>query len=230
MPTALITGASRGIGRELACRLSDKGWRVLAGCRSPDDADLPEAVERHLLDTADYASIDALAARLTGVPIDLLVNNAGSYGPQGFPDGQTYQAFGTIDYAVWADVLRVNLFGPMKMAEAFADHLAVSERKLIVNMSSDLGSVANNSFGGSHAYRTSKAALNMLTKGLSIDLAPRGITVVSMAPGWTRTKLGGAMAPLSVEESVTGQIAVFERLSIADSGRFLNHEAAEVSW
>lgn len=230
MPTALITGASRGIGRELAARLAERGWHVIAGCRDPERAGLPEGIETHRLDTADHASIDALAAKLRGTPFDLLVNNAGSYGPQGFPDGQRYQAFGATDYAVWADVMRVNLFGPMKMVEAFADHLAASERKLVVNMSSDLGSIANNAHGGSHAYRTSKAALNMLTKGLSVDLASRGITVVSLAPGWTRTELGGSMAHLSVEESVAGQIAVIERLKAKDSGRFVNLRGEDVDW
>jgi NAD(P)-dependent dehydrogenase (short-subunit alcohol dehydrogenase family) len=224
MPTALITGASRGIGAEYVRQLRAKGWRVIAAMRTPKgDDSVP-------LDTADHASIDALAAHLAGVAVDLLVNNAGSYGPQGFPDGQHYQAFGTTDYDVWADILRVNLFGPMKMVEAFAAHLEASDRKLVVNMSSDLGSVANNAHGGSHAYRTSKTALNMLTKGLSIDLAPRGITVVSMAPGWTRTELGGSMAPLSVEDSVAGQIAVIEGLGAADSGRFVNLRGEDVSW
>jgi NAD(P)-dependent dehydrogenase (short-subunit alcohol dehydrogenase family) len=224
MPTALITGASRGIGAEYVCQLRAKGWRVIAAMREPQGND---AVR---LDTADHASIDALATKLAGTPIDLLLNNAGSYGPQGFPDGQHYQAFGTTDYAIWADIMRVNLFGPMKMVEAFADHVAASDRKLVVNMSSDLGSVANNTHGGSHAYRTSKTALNMLTRVLSIDLAPRGITVVSMAPGWTRTELGGSMAPLSVEESVAGQIAVIEGLDAKDSGRFVNLRGEDVSW
>jgi NAD(P)-dependent dehydrogenase (short-subunit alcohol dehydrogenase family) len=224
MPTALITGASRGIGRELVRQLRAKSWRVIAGTRQPQDADSVA------LDAADPDSIAALAATLADTPIDLLVNNAGTYGPQGFPDGQHYQAFGTTDYAVWTDVLRVNLMGPMRMVEAFAAHLAASYRKLVVNMSSDLGSIANNAHGGSHAYRTSKAALNMLTKGLSLDLAARGITVVSMAPGWTRTELGGNMAPLSVEESVAGQIAVIEGLGPEDSGRFVNLRGEDVAW
>lgn len=224
MPTALITGASRGIGQALTSAFRAKGWRVIAAMRDPQG---PDAVP---LDTADHASIDALAASLAGTPIDLLINNAGSYGPQGFPDGQHYQAFGTADYDIWAEIMRVNLFGPMKMIEAFADHLAASEHRLVVNMSSDLGSVANNSYGGSHAYRTSKTALNMLTKGLSIDLKTRGITVVSMAPGWTRTELGGSMAPLSVAESVGGQVAVIEGLTAADTGRFVNYLGADVAW
>jgi NAD(P)-dependent dehydrogenase (short-subunit alcohol dehydrogenase family) len=224
MSTALVTGASRGIGAEYVRQLRAKGWQVIAAMRDPQC----EGAIR--LDTADHNSIDALAAKLAGTPIDLLLNNAGSYGPQGFPEGQQYQAFGTTDYAVWADIMRVNLFGPMKMVEAFAPHLEASDRKLVVNMSSDLGSVENNAHGGSHAYRTSKSALNMLTRGLSIDLVSRGITVVSMAPGWTRTELGGSMAPLSVEESVEGQIAVIEGLGPKDSGRFVNLRGDDVSW
>ena len=230
MPTALITGASRGIGRELAVQLCAAGWRVMAGCRTPVSTDLPERVERYSLDTADHASINALAATLAGTPIDVVINNAGSYGPQGFPDGQHYQTFGTTDYVIWADIIHINLFGPMKMAEAFVEHIAASDRKLIVNMSSDLGSVANNTQGGSYAYRTSKAALNMLTKGLSIDLARRGISVISMAPGWTRTELGGSMAPLSTEESVAGQLKVIDGLKATDTGRFVNYRGDDVTW
>ncbi|MFQ5958481.1 MAG: SDR family oxidoreductase, partial [Alphaproteobacteria bacterium] len=222
MPTILITGASRGLGLEFARQYADAGWRIHASCRHPDAAgDLeafaagaPDQVTVHRLDVADAGRVTALAAALAGEPIDVLLNNAGVYGGKRKPFGET-------DYATWQQTLDINVLGPMRVAEAFADHVARSERRLIVCISSRMGSMAENTSGGAYIYRSSKAALNAVVKSLAVDLKERGITVVCFHPGWVATDMGGPDAPLKVPESVGGMRAVIERLTAADGGRFL---------
>lgn len=240
MRTVLITGANRGIGFEHARQYAKDGWRVIACCRQPNAAPELESL-RHAfrnqvqvlaLDVSNRAAIDAMATSLAGDSIDLLINNAGSYGPQGIPDGIAYQRLGSIDYSIWEDILRINVLGAMKMTEAFLPQVERSSRKLVVMMSSDLGSVTNNiKPGQSYCYRSSKAALNMVTKGLSLDLKARGVTVVAMAPGWVRTDMGGkGIADLEPHDSVAAQRKVFEALTVADTGRFLNYRGEDVAW
>src|SRR4029453_2144556 len=143
----------------------------------------------------DPASVQAAAAELKGQTIDLLLNNAGIGGPRG-------QTIGNIDYEAWAKVLDVNTMGPLRVSEAFVDHVAQSERKLIVTITSGMGSLSDNTSGGACAYRSSKAAVNMVMRSLAIDLALRGITCVVINPGWVRTDMGGPEATLTTAESV----------------------------
>lgn len=209
MPTALITGASRGLGKELVRQYGADGWEVIG-------------TERRDMDMNDLAQIHRYAAKLRGKPIDLLFCNAGISGKRGM-------ALGSFDFQSWEEVLRVNLLGPAALAEALVDHVAASERKTIALMSSRLGSIAESS-GMTLPYSTSKAALNMLGKGLAATLASRGIIVVALSPGWVRTDMGGAGAPLSAEASVRGLRKVIERLTPRDSGRFLSHDGTEIPW
>ena len=148
------------------------------------------------MDVTDPGSVKAAAAELDGQAIDLLLNNSGIIGPQG-------QTIGNIDYDAWAEVLDVNTMGPMRVSEAFVEHVARSDRKLIVTLTSGMGSIADNTSGGSIAYRSSKAAVNMVMRSLAIDLASRGITCVVVNPGWVQTDMGGANATLTPAESVT---------------------------
>ncbi len=180
----------------------------------------------------DFSSLESLAYALKDKKIDLLINNAGSYGPKGIPEGKSYQTFGAVDYQIWSDILRINLQAPLRMAELFVENVAASAGKTIVMMSSELGSIAGNiSAGQSYSYRSSKAALNMVTKGLALDLAGRGITVVAMAPGWVRTDMGGRdIAALSPAESVAGQISVLASLQLKDSGSFVDYRGAKLPW
>jgi NAD(P)-dependent dehydrogenase (short-subunit alcohol dehydrogenase family) len=136
------------------------------------------------LDVTDLASIKAAATKLEGKPIDLLLNDAGIGGPRG-------QTIGDIDYDAWAEVLDVNTLGPFRVAEAFVDHVARSQRKLIVTLTSGMDSIGDNTSGGAYAYRSSKAAVNMVMRSLAVDLASRGITCVVLNPGWVRTDMGG---------------------------------------
>jgi NAD(P)-dependent dehydrogenase (short-subunit alcohol dehydrogenase family) len=227
MPTILITGAGRGLGLEFARQFAEEGWDVIATVRDPAKgaaaARLGKAVEIHLLDVRDPDAAARLARGLKGRPIDVLVCNAGIYGPRG-------ANFGHTDYAVWDEILKVNVMGPMAVVEALADNVAASKLKRIVMMSSGLGSIADNTSGGSHMYRTSKAALNALAKGLSVDLADRGITVITVSPGWVKTDMGGAGAPLTPKASVDGLRSVIKNVTLFDSGKFFSHDGSELAW
>lgn len=230
MSSILITGANRGIGYEFARAYADRGWHVHACCRNPDRAEalkeLAEgsvgAVTLRKLDVTDGLRVASLAREMADEPIDILLNNAGIYGPR--------TGFGEIDYDEWPPVLATNVLAPMRMAERFVEHVAASEHKLIVNISSRMGSIGANSGGGAYIYRSSKAALNAVVKSLSIDLARRGITVVAFHPGWVQTDMGSESAALSAAESVAGMRAVIDRLGPKDNGKFFNYDGAILPW
>ncbi len=226
MPTVLMTGANRGLGLEFARSYATDGWHVHACCRHPEKAKALKAVEGdlvvHKLDITDGLRVAGLARELADDAIDVLLNNAGVYGPR--------SGFGETDFDDWLDVLKINTIAPLRMAERFVEHVARSERKLIVSISSGLGSIAMNDSGGSYPYRTSKAALNMVVKGLAADLAARGIIAVALSPGWVQTDMGGPGAEVTPEESVAGMRAVIDGLTAADNGRFLNYQGEDRPW
>jgi NAD(P)-dependent dehydrogenase (short-subunit alcohol dehydrogenase family) len=232
MNTALITGASRGIGLEFCRQYAADGWRVLACSRYPVKsnalarlaAQYPGLIEIHALDVADLAQIDRLAQVLTNESIDLLINDAGIY-----PDSDN-KGFGHTDYAEWIQAFRVNTMAPLKMAEAFAAQIARSEHKIIVTITSKMGSIADNRGGGSYLYRSSKAGVNMVVKNLSIDLRPAGINAVVFHPGWVKTDMGGPNAMISPEQSVSGMRQVIGRLTLADSGKFFGYDGQLIPW
>ena len=232
MPSVLITGANRGLGLEFARQYLASGWQVYAGCRQPSSASelrrLADCKRRQklrimALDVTDEASIKAAAAQLDGQSIDLLLNNAGVMGTRG-------QTIGNMDYEVWAKVLDANTMGPMRVSEAFVDQVARSKRKLIVTLTSGMGSLADNTSGGSIAYRSSKAAVNMVMRSLAIDLAPLGITCVVVNPGWVQTDMGGTQATMTSAESVTKLRNLIETLGPAQSGKFFNYDGREYAW
>ena len=227
MSTSLITGANRGIGLEFTRSFAKDGWRVHACCRHPDKAKelqalQSDAVSVHRLDVTDGLKVASLARELAEEPIDLLLNNAGVYGPR--------TGLGEVDYDEWLSVFAVNTLAPLRLAERFVEHVARSERKLIVNISSRMGSNADNSGGGAYIYRSSKAALNAVSKSLSLDLAERGITVVVLHPGWVQTDMGGESAQITARESVAGLRKVIHRLTTAESGRFFAYDGTEIPW
>ncbi len=226
MPTILITGAGRGIGLSLARAYAAEGWRVLGGVRDPakaaDLAALP--VEVMTLDPGSDASVADLAASLSGTPIDVLFNNAGMMGPR------QRQVLGDIAYEAWGEVMAVNVMAPVRMADAFSDHVAASERKQIAVVSSVMGSMADNTAGGFYLYRSSKAAVNMAARSLAADLAPRGITVVMFHPGWVRTDMGGSSAAVSPTDSAAGMLRVMSEVRPKDNGRFFNYDGSEIAW
>ena len=214
MPTVLVTGAARGLGLELVRQYAADGWTVFACVRSPAGAPGLAAlaagaggrVEIHALDLADHATIDALAARLAGRPIDVLLNSAGTMGKGSFAaEGIAFGRFGTSDFDDWMQVLRINAIGPMKMAEAFDAHVAASQQKKIVALTSVIGSIGRNSVGSLYAYRASKAALNAIMRSMAIDLQKsHGIVTAPIHPGWVKTDMGGPRADIDVVTSITG--------------------------
>jgi NAD(P)-dependent dehydrogenase (short-subunit alcohol dehydrogenase family) len=231
MTSILITGANRGLGLEFVRQCNAAGWRVLACCRNPMQADALKAIaadsnERvslHRLDVGDLAQIESLARDLRDEPVDVLLNNAGIYGPQNARFGQT-------DYRAWAEVFAVNVMAPMKMAECFIEQVARSKRKLIASVSSLMGSIGETDQGQHYLYRSSKAALNMVMKTLSNDLRERGITAVVLTPGWVQTDMGGPHAPLQPPESIRGMLKVINGLTIRETGKFFSYDGSEVPW
>jgi NAD(P)-dependent dehydrogenase (short-subunit alcohol dehydrogenase family) len=131
-----------------------------------------------------------------------------------------YQGLANMDYAIWRDIFEVNVLGLFKVATAFKPNLAASDRGLLINLSSDLGSCAQNTQGNMHSYRASKAAVNILNKGMSIEWPD--VICIAMAPGWCRTELGGDAAEIAPGDSVAAQLDTFDKLTADDSGRFIN--------
>ncbi|OGA74390.1 MAG: hypothetical protein A3G81_14200 [Betaproteobacteria bacterium RIFCSPLOWO2_12_FULL_65_14] len=224
MPTILITGAGRGLGFELARQYGEDGWRVIGTVR---DAVAGRKVaklgaETLSLDVTNATQVKQLAARLKGLPIDVLFCNAGISGKRGM-------ALGSFDFAEWEKVLRVNLLGAAAVIETLIDHVAASERRIVAVMSSRLGSIAETS-GMTLPYSTSKAALNLLAKGLAAELAPRGVIVVALSPGWVKTDMGGQSAPLTPQRSVQGLRTVIAGLRLEQSGKFLSYDGSTIPW
>jgi len=239
MPTVLITGASRGFGFELAAQYAADGWRVLACCRAPAHAgalkalaeESAKAVTLHQVDMTDMVRIEGLALELEGQAIDVLINNAGIIGKRNFDQGLLKeQSFGRSDYGEWELVLKTNLFGPMKMAEAFIENVVASEQKKIITLTSILGSIAENDFGGMYAYRASKAAANAIMKSMAIDLKSRGIIAVPLHPGFAKTDLGGQNADIEPAVGAAGMRKIIAEVTLEQSGHFLSYDGQELPW
>ena len=169
-------------------------------------------------------SIAAAAATVKGFEsgLDLLINNAGVGGSQA--------ALAGLDAATFMDTYRVNVVGPLLVSQAFAELLAQGVDALLISITSRMGSIADNGGGGWYDYRASKAALNMLNANLALELRGRKIAAVVLHPGWVQTDMGGAGATLSVDESVSGMLAVIDGLTLEDSGRFLDWNGQEIPW
>jgi len=229
--TVLITGANRGLGLEFVRHYLQNGWRVIATCRDPDAAlELQQLLNRHAqhleiqaLDVADPTAIKNLAKHFAGQSIDILLNNAGLYGPSGL-------SFGDVEPDTWIKVWRVNTMAPLLMAQAFIEHVAASQQHLIVNISSQMGSISDNQYGRAYIYRSSKAALNAVMKSASIDLAERGIKVLLLHPGWVQTEMGGSDATLPADESVQRLCKMIANASMQDSGKLISHDGSVIDW
>ena len=236
MPSILITGANRGLGLELARQYVAAGWRVHACCRGPSAAkDLARLAGEsggklsvHPMEVTKPAEIKSAASALKGQKIDVLFNNAGVLG--GPIDQTGPMSFGSIDYAMWEETLRVNTLAPMRVAEAFVDHVAASERKLMVFMSTHMSSIGELASGGYYQYRSSKAALNLVVKALSLDLKPKGIRTLAVHPGWVATDMGGSSAPIKPADSIKGLRQVIEGYRKDETGMFYNYDGKQFGW
>ena len=234
--TVLITGAGRGLGLAFAQAYAQTGWRVIATHRPGGEIDTLQAlaganplVELLPLDVCDAAQVRTLAVSLEGRAIDLLLNNAGVNGPSAANGDAQGQEFGTMDYDAWLDVFAANTLGPVRVTEALIDNVIASRKKTVVVVSSALASIAR-SRGGKLAYRSSKAAINMVFKTLAVDLAPLGVTVACFCPGWVQTRMGGPGALLSPEDAVARVRAAIDVLTFADSGSFWNEKGETIAW
>lgn len=227
----LVTGASRGIGLEMVRYGMDKGWNVLACCRHPQQAEnlLSMAqlsngrVSVYIADMSELATIQALAYELRNEKIDMLINNAGVY-------GSDRNRFGEVDVKSWLDSFQVNTIAPLKMSEAFVEQLSMGHNKVIACLSSKMGSMSDNSSGGSYIYRSSKAALNAVVKSMSIDLADKGIKCVVLHPGWVKTEMGGPNAEITSRQSVEKMFDTLLSLHAEDSGRFIDIDGTDIPW
>lgn len=226
--TLFITGANRGIGLEYVKQYAEEGWRVLASCRNPADASALQAlankhanIELHAIDIANFDQIEALGRKLIDQPIQLLINNAGIY-----PES----SFRTIDYAKWMEAFKVNAMSTLKLAEVFIPHLVKAGNAKLVAMTSKMGSIDDNTSGGEYIYRSSKTALNMVMKSLSIDLNKYGVSVAVLHPGWVRTDMGGPNGLIDAKTSVQGLRKVIGMLSLDNSGKFYAYDGKEIAW
>ena len=223
MPTALITGAARGIGRALASDYLADGWRVLAVCRDPAAlAGLDGIADAARLDVTDDEGVAALAGRWRDERIDLLWNNAGV-------DSPNTRSLARLDTEEWARCLRINTIAPVAVAAAFAGHVAASERRTMVFVTSQLGSIAQAAGVRRYAYSSSKAGLNMAARTLALELAGR-VRVAILHPGHVATDMGGAHAPVAPEESARGMRRIAERLTERQSGAFLDWRGRTIPW
>jgi NAD(P)-dependent dehydrogenase (short-subunit alcohol dehydrogenase family) len=227
MPTTLITGCDYGIGFEFARQYAADGWTAHAVCL--DEASRGKVTgfagdtHFHRLDVSDETGLSALADDLRGTSIDLLINNAATFAPDG-P--------GTLmlpDMDEFTRVMRVNAVAPVYVANAFERHVAESDRRLMVFIGTRSGSIGDNTSGGHYAYRCSKAALNMAVKSLSVDLAAQGVITAVLHPGSvaTETRKGGQIA---VDASVSGMRRVIEGLTTETSGTFQRYDGGTIEW
>lgn len=226
----LITGANRGIGLEFVKQLTSRGDTVFATCRTPAQAEELNALANEYqdlvtvleLDVADSKSVDNLLAALkqNDTKLDVLINNAGIY-----PQGGT---LGELDYDAFIKGFEVNSIAPLRLAEAILPLLTGAKK--VVNVTSQMGSIADNTSGGSYAYRMSKAALNMGFKSFAIDTQPKGVTSLVLHPGWVQTDMGGPNALITTEQSVEGMLKTIDEATLAQSGNFYGWKGNTIGW
>ncbi|WP_122054571.1 SDR family oxidoreductase [Vibrio sp. Evd11] len=228
MSVIFITGANRGIGLSLARHYVNDSHTVYATYRDASTAQelLALANENNnlsciQLDITDYQSVNELPSKLES--IDILINNAGYYGPKGYGLGNT-------DVEEWRRVFEINTIAPLKLVESLLPLLTKSSIKKIACLSSRVGSMSENTSGGGYIYRSSKAALNSVVKSLSNDLTANGFTVLALHPGWVQTEMGGPNALIDTETSAQGLVTVIESSNTEVSGHFFNFDGNEIDW
>jgi NAD(P)-dependent dehydrogenase (short-subunit alcohol dehydrogenase family) len=229
MTAVLVTGANRGLGLEFVRQYAKDSANVIACARDPDTAqDLKElatphsAIDIHKLDTSNFRACAALGKQLAGEAIDIVINNAGYYGPK-------QQSADAMDFDGWAYTLAVNTMGPLAVAQAFHAGLKRGHEKKLITITSGMASTAETE-GGYLAYRSSKAAVNNVMRNVAIKWRGEGVVSVVLSPGWVRTDMGGSSAPLSPEESVSAMRKIIAGLKLSDSGKFLSWRGHEIAW
>lgn len=219
MPSVLITGANRGIGLEFVRQYRADGWDVIATVRQSGPELEELAVRVVTLDLSDAAALATVGSSFDG-PLDLFIANAGTNHPM---NADTEE-----DARDWARMMMINAIAPFFIAKKLLPKVARAKGKLIA-VSSGMGSISENS-GGWLPYRSSKAALNMAWSTLAIEARPLEVPAVLISPGWVKTRMGGAGAEITAQESVSAMRALIERLTLGDSGRFLRRDGSQIAW
>ena len=230
MTNVLITGANRGLGLGFVRSFLAKNVNVICTTRNiPASKELLKCKKKHPknleileLDLLGKNSDNTLSNLLSDKPIDIFINNAGV--------GNSNQRFGAVSSKPWLEVLKVNLIAPLTVTQSIIENIKKGSDKKIYFLSSQLGSIEDNTSGGMYIYRSSKTALNQVVKSLSVDLKPMGITVISLHPGWVKTDMGGPNAPVSIDESIKGMMKVIDTTDIRNTGTFLNFDGQGLPW
>ena len=231
MPTVVITGANRGLGLEFAAQYSADGWRTMACCREPEKAQALSRLAQgsrgrltvHPLEVTNPDHVNAFCESLGAGGIDVLINNAGIYGQKGV-------SFGNTDANIWKHTFHTNVIAPFQLMEKLHANLLAGEHRVVANVTSKMGSISDNTSGGSYGYRSSKAALNAAMRAAALDLAGEGFKLVLLHPGWVKTDMGGGQALIDAETSVSRMRAIIAGLEARDNGRFINQDGTTIPW
>lgn len=226
----IVTGANRGIGLELVRQLAARGDVIEAGARTPSEADELSAITAgaegrvrvHACDIASDESVRAFAESIGDAPVDILINNAGVLGKM--------QRFEDLDVEDITRTFSVNALGPVRVARAVLPLLRRGGAKKIAHVSTGMGSITDNTSGGAYGYRMSKAALNMASRSMAVDLRGEGIISVVLNPGWVKTDMGGRGATTPVAESVARMLGIVDRLTLEQSGSFIDFRGHTLSY
>jgi len=220
MPTALITGANRGIGLELSRLYAARGWDVIGVCRETSE-ELAEVAKQVIegIDITQEKDVTRLAQTVEGTTLDLLINNAGLLQDE---------TLGQIDFDSIRTQMEINAYGPLRVTEALLNNLQKGSK--VANITSRMGSIADNDSGGRYGYRASKAALNAFGRSLAMDLKPEGVAVAQLHPGYVKTRMvnfGGMITP---EEAAKGLAQRIDELTLENTGSFWHSNGEELPW
>jgi len=228
MTTVLVTGANRGLGYEFVKQYSENKFDVFACCRNVNEAkklkelaEISVNIKIYELDVGNVKTIKSLSQQLKNEKIDVLINNAGIY---------RSSTVGNINYDEWIESFKVNTIAPYQIVENFLEQIINSDLKKVVSITSKMGSIDDNTSGGSYIYRSSKTALNSMMRSLTHDLKNQGVATLTLHPGWVRTDMGGPGGWINSIESVQGMIKQIDKLTIDDSGKYLDYAGKTINW
>ena len=228
MKTVFITGANRGLGLEFVKEYAENDYQIIATCRDPKSSKELNALAKsspqinlNKLDVGITKNIQDLANQLEDISIDILINNAGIY---------RSGIFNAVNKDSWIESFVTNTIGPYEVIEHFLPNVLRGHEKKVVSITSKMGSIDDNTSGGSYIYRTSKTALNSMMKSLTHDLKSHNISTMTLHPGWVRTDMGGPGGWIDVKESVSGMIEQIENLSLQNTGQYIDYAGKVIKW
>ena len=242
MPTVFITGANRGLGLEFVRVYAENKWTVIAACRTPHEATDLEQLKYDFdgqiilckMDICNQRDIDAFCEKYKDNTIDLLINNAGvqleNYGSAAYESKGEDPNPANYNYDLWAETMKVNLFAPTNLTGHLTPMLERSSNAKVIMMSSGIASLENTWHAGRYAYKTSKAALNMVVRTVGEWLQTKKIATFAISPGWTKTDMGGPNAPHDSKTAVRGLYKVISEAEFSNTGNFYNFDGKKIPW